>query len=91
MNGEKPAIPVRVRSEDRIRGQLEATQARIARHGQAVNAFAVLLERALAAADAINACVTAKQDPEPPAGVAYVEEPVRPDGHPDPRQHRVAA
>jgi AtzE family amidohydrolase len=73
MSGEKPAIPARVRpGATTARAIIEATLARIARHGPAVNAFtAVLPERALAAADAVDACIAAGQDPGPLAGTPY--------------------
>jgi AtzE family amidohydrolase len=73
MSGPALAIAAGVRAgEVSARAVAEAALARIARRGAEVNAFtAVLAERALAAADAVDACIAAGQDPGPLAGVPY--------------------
>ncbi|MBL6076931.1 AtzE family amidohydrolase [Belnapia sp. T18] len=73
MNGPALAIAARVRrGEISARAVAEAALARIAARGPEVNAFtAVLAERALAAADAVDARIAAGQDPGPLAGVPY--------------------
>ncbi len=73
MSGPALAIAARVRAgEVSARSVAEAALARIAMRGPEVNAFtAVLAERALAAADAVDARIAAGQEPGPLAGVPY--------------------
>jgi 1-carboxybiuret hydrolase len=73
MSGPALAIAARVRAgEVSARSVAEAALARAAARGPEVNAFTALLaERALAAADAVDARIAAGQDPGPLAGVPY--------------------
>ncbi len=73
MSGPALAIAARVRSGEVLaRSVAEAALARIGARGAEVNAFTALLaERALAAADAVDARIAAGQDPGPLAGVPY--------------------
>lgn len=71
--GPALAIAARVRGgATTARAVAEAALVRVAARGPAVNAFtAVLADRALAAADAVDARIAAGQDPGPLAGVPY--------------------
>ncbi|WP_043335782.1 AtzE family amidohydrolase [Belnapia moabensis] len=73
MSGSALAIAARVRTgETSARAVAEAALTRIAARGAEVNAFtAVLAERALAVADAVDQRIAAGQDPGPLAGVPY--------------------
>ncbi|WP_043363321.1 AtzE family amidohydrolase [Belnapia sp. F-4-1] len=73
MNGPALAIAAQVRAgEVSARTVAEAALARIAARGPEVNAFtAVLAERAIAAADAVDGRIAAGKDPGPLAGVPY--------------------
>ncbi|SDB15953.1 AtzE family amidohydrolase [Belnapia rosea] len=73
MSGPALDIAARVRAgAASARAVTEATLTRIGAQNPAVNAFtAVLSERALATADAVDARIAAGQDPGPLAGVPY--------------------
>jgi 1-carboxybiuret hydrolase len=73
LNDEAPGIAAQVRAGGTTaRAVAAATLARIAAHEPGLGAFtAVLVERALAAADAVDARIARGEDPGPLAGVPY--------------------